>query len=339
MAREPAARRLSLGGLSERELAEYVELTARQIASPELAAALHEETEGNPLFAGEIVRLLAVEGVWSRSGAQTPFAIPETVRDVISRRLAHLSEPCRRALALASVLGRESAIDALARMAGLGEGELLDVLDEAMAARVIADVPGVPGRVRFAHALIRDTLYDGLTGARRVRLHRRALEVLEALYGPDLSPRLAELAHHALAGSDVAEGVRYARLAGDRALALLAYEEAARLYESALAALGDSGEGTRCELLLALGEAPVTGGRHVEREAGAPRGGRHRAAPRARARARPRRRGVRRADHLRPRRRRRTGPAAARGGARRAGGRGRRAARAAARPPRRGAPR
>ena len=255
VAREPAARRLSLGGLSERELAEYVELTARQIASPELAAALHEETEGNPLFAGEIVRLLAVEGVWSRSGAQTPFAIPETVRDVISRRLAHLSEPCRRALAHASVLGREPAIDALARMAGLGDGELLDVLDEAMAARVIADVPGVPGRVRFAHALIRDTLYDGLTGARRVRLHRRALEVLEALYGPDLSPRLAELAHHALAGSDVAEGVRYARLAGDRALALLAYEEAARLYESALAALGDSGEGSRCELLLALGEA------------------------------------------------------------------------------------
>ena len=338
VAREPAARRLSLGGLSERELAEYVELTARQIASPELAAALHEETEGNPLFAGEIVRLLAVEGVWSRSGAQTPFAIPETVRDVISRRLAHLSEPCRRALAHASVLGREPAIDALARMAGLGEGELLDVLDEAMAARVIADVPGVPGRVRFAHALIRDTLYDGLTGARRVRLHRRALEVLEALYGPDLSPRLAELAHHALAGSDVAEGVRYARLAGDRALALLAYEEAARLYESALAALGDSGEGTRCEL---CSPSAKPGHRRATRRARSGRSSRRPASrgasgSRTRSPAPP---GSTEGGSSTPAPATTNGPAAARGGARRAGGRGRRAARAAARPPRRGAPR
>ena len=65
-----------------------------------------------------------------------------------------------------------------------------------MAARVVADVPGAPGRLRFAHALIRDTLYDGLTAARRVRLHRRAVEVLEPLYGADPSPHLAELAHH-----------------------------------------------------------------------------------------------------------------------------------------------
>ena len=137
-----------------------------------------------------------------------------------------------------------------------------------MAARVIADVPGVPGRVRFAHALIRDTLYEGLTGARRVRLHRRALRGARGAVRAGRSPRLAELAHHALAGGDVAKGVRYARLAGDRALALLAYEEAARLYESALAALGDSGEATRCELLLSLGEARVTGGRHVEPRSG-----------------------------------------------------------------------
>ena len=69
VAREPVTRRLSLGGLSEREVAEYVELTASEIASPELVAALHEETEGNPLFVGEIVRLLSVEGVAGRVAA------------------------------------------------------------------------------------------------------------------------------------------------------------------------------------------------------------------------------------------------------------------------------
>ena len=67
VAREPATRRLALGGLSEREVAEYVELTASELASPELVAALHDEAEGNPLFVGEIVRLLAVEGVRSES--------------------------------------------------------------------------------------------------------------------------------------------------------------------------------------------------------------------------------------------------------------------------------
>ena len=64
---------------------------------------------------------------------------------------------------LAAVFGREFALDALARLSGLAEDELLDVLDEAIAARVISDVPTAPGRLRFAHVLIRDTLYEGLS--------------------------------------------------------------------------------------------------------------------------------------------------------------------------------
>jgi DNA-binding SARP family transcriptional activator len=261
--REPVTRRLSLSGLSERELEEFVELTAFEIASPELVAALHEETEGNPLFVGEIVRLLSVEGVPSESAAEVRLAIPQSVRDVIARRLSHLSEECNRVLVFASVLGREFALDALARLAGISEDELLDMLDEAMAARVVSDLPGGPGRLRFAHVLIRDTLYDGLTSARRVRLHRLAVEALEALYGEAPAPYLAELAHHSLAGRDFAKGLRYAWRAGDRALALLAYEESARLYATALEALdlaGPSDEKARCELLCALGEAEARAG-------------------------------------------------------------------------------
>ena len=68
-------------------------------------------------------------------------------------------------LVLASVLGREFALDALARLARVPEDELLELLDEAMRARVVTDVPGAPGRLRFAHVLIRDTLYEGLTTA------------------------------------------------------------------------------------------------------------------------------------------------------------------------------
>jgi hypothetical protein len=264
--REPVSRRLALSGLSKRAVEEYVELTASEIASPEVVTALHEETEGNPLFVGETVRLLALEGVRSEPiGAR--IAIPQTVRDVIARRLAHLPDECKRVLVLASVLGRELEPEALAHMTGVSEDELLETLDEAMAARVVSDVPGGPGRLRFAHVLIRDTLYDGLTTARRVRLHRLAVQALEELYGNEPGLHLAELSYHSVAGSDFAKGLDYARRAGDRALALLAYEEAARLYSTALEALdlaGPRDDRTRCRLLISFGEAQVYAGNTEE---------------------------------------------------------------------------
>ena len=81
---------------------------------------------------------------------------------------------------------------------------MLDALDEALGERVVADVPGSRGRLRFAHALIRDTLYDGLTTTRRARLHERAGEALEAVYAADPEPHLAELAQHFAAAAPAA---------------------------------------------------------------------------------------------------------------------------------------
>jgi DNA-binding SARP family transcriptional activator len=254
VARESSTTRLSMTGLSQADIAEYLKQTASELASTELTAALHSETEGNPLFVGETVRLLALEGI----AIDDRIAIPQSIRDVISRRLAHLTEECNRVLVLAAVLGREFALAGLARLSGVPENQLLETLDEAMAARVVSDVPGAPGRLRFAHVLIRDTLYEGLTTARRVRMHRLAVEALEGLYGKESASHLAELAHHAIAGSDFTKGLDYARRAGDRAQALLAFEEAARLLETALEALDlaePAEERSRCDLLLALGES------------------------------------------------------------------------------------
>jgi DNA-binding SARP family transcriptional activator/tetratricopeptide (TPR) repeat protein len=263
VAREPVTRCLALGGLSELEVAQYVELTASEIAWRELAGGLHAETEGNPLFVGEIVRLLAVEGVQSDAAADARFALPQSIRDVIARRLSHLSAESERMLVLASVIGREFALDTLARMGDVSENELLENLDEALAARVLSDLPDGTGRLRFAHVLIRDTLYDGLTSARRVRLHRLVVDALEALYGDQPGPHLAELAHHSVAGRDFDKGVRYAWRAADRALALLAYEEAARLYRMALETLEHThpiDEQIHSELLLGVGEAEARAG-------------------------------------------------------------------------------
>jgi tetratricopeptide (TPR) repeat protein len=252
LAREPVTRRLPLGGLSERAVAEYVERTAAGLGSDELIAALYEETEGNPLFLTETVRLLALEGF------EREISIPQSVRDVIARRLTHLSEDCNRVLELASVLGREFASTVLTTMSGVSDDALLETLDEAMTARLVTDVPGAPGRLRFAHVLIRDTLYEGLTTARRVRLHRLAVEALERLQGEAPGPHLAELAHHSVAASEFDKAVHYARRAGDWTFALLAYEEAARLYDLALDTFDLANvreESERVEILLSLGDA------------------------------------------------------------------------------------
>src|SRR5262249_14396614 len=116
VAREPTTRRVSLAGLSREEVAEYLELVAAADASAALATALHEQTEGNPLFVVEAVRLVAGE-----SDASARPAIPPTVRDVIVRRLARLTNACREALVVAAVIGREFTLDVLARMHGVSE--------------------------------------------------------------------------------------------------------------------------------------------------------------------------------------------------------------------------
>lgn len=260
LAREPVTRRLSLQGLSRQDVERYLALTASELASPELAAALHAQTEGNPLFVGETVRLLAVETRHANSTGGT-LAIPQSVRNVIGGRLRRLSAECNRVLTLAAVLGREFELDALAHATSLPPESLLVLLDEAGAARVVSQTPSGSGRLRFAHALIRDTLYEGLPPGRRMQLHQQVGAALEAHYANDAEPHLAELAHHFLeaarAGSKD-KAIEYAHRAGDRASRLLAYEEASRFYDAALRLVED--QVVRCRLLLALGEAHARAG-------------------------------------------------------------------------------
>lgn len=138
---------------------------------------------------------------------------------------------------------------------------MLELLDEALAARLIVPVPQNLGRYSFTHALIQETLYEGIATTERLRLHRRIGEALEVLVGDYVTPHLSELAHHffqaAQSGSDVDKAIAYANRAAERATAVLAYEEAIPHYERALRMLWfrEPDEERRCELLLALGKA------------------------------------------------------------------------------------
>ncbi len=261
------SQQLRLGGLSEPEVASFIELSTGVTPPGGLLRALQTETEGNPLFVGEVVRLLASEGRLTESpevGWRLP--IPPGLHEAIAQRLRRLSKECRRLLTLASVLGREFSLEALERASELPEEELLDVLDEAFAARVLAEVPGALGRMRFSHARVREALYNDLSTARRARMHLRIGAALEELYRTDPEPYLAELAHHYfLAGpaGDVEKAVGYTWRAGDQAVALLAYEEAVRQFRMALRAVERreaKDDRERCELYLALGDALARAG-------------------------------------------------------------------------------
>jgi tetratricopeptide (TPR) repeat protein len=267
LSRQPVTRRIALRGLGEDEVARFVEAVAGTGVERSLATALYRQTNGNPLFLGESVRLLVAGGAGDVEKAlSTRMVVPVGVRDVIARRVAELSEACRGALVLASVLGAEFAIEPVRRLGELSAEELLEMLDEAVRAGLLAEVPAVLGRFRFSHALVREALYDALTPSRRIRLHRLTAEILEDVYGDEVEDHLAELAHHFFQGAPGGESrraVEFARRAGDRAVAALAYEEAARLYEMGVQALGmdeHPDQRTLGELLLSVGDAQARAG-------------------------------------------------------------------------------
>ena len=183
---------------------------------------------------------------------------------MVAERLSRLSGDCRRILEVASVVGRDFELRVLQPASGLDAERLLVLLEEAEAVRLVGVVPGELSRWRFAHALVREVLYEGLLAARRVRLHGLVADALEAVYAAEPGPHLAELAHHlveAAPGSEktAARAVQMATLAGRRSLEMLAWEDAAELFQRALAALDlaerPGSPQQRCELLLAVGEA------------------------------------------------------------------------------------
>ncbi|HEX2032112.1 MAG TPA: AAA family ATPase [Actinomycetota bacterium] len=264
--REPVTNRLSLQGLPETDVGTLIEEVSGVSVTETVVTTLYRETEGNPLFLLEVVRLLAAEGRLETVGEDDRLTIPQGVREVIGRRLKRLSEDSVRVLSVASVLGREFSLEPLRRMTERSSDRLLEVLDEALAARLISEVPGALGRLRFSHALVADTFYERLSAAERLRHHRRAGEALEALYAPDTEGHLAEIAHHFIQAAPAGEfetAVRYAREAAEQALRQLAYEEAARLFGMALQALElDPAPvpGARADLLLALADAQIRSG-------------------------------------------------------------------------------
>ena len=237
--RDGLVERVPLRGLDEAAVAELV-------GDADRAAALHRETGGNPFFVEQVLEA-------------DDDAIPEGVKDVLGRRLSRLAPETGRALSVAAVAGQEFDLALLEAVLG---GDALPALEEATAAQMVREQG--PGRYAFAHALVRETLYDELSLTRRVRTHRALADALAQVPAHSI----AELAHHRLQAD--APGAADSALAAAReAMLALAYEEAASLCERALEAVEDGR--LRAKLYLALGEAQLRAGEPARDASSRPR--------------------------------------------------------------------
>ncbi|TDQ54277.1 BTAD domain-containing putative transcriptional regulator [Actinorugispora endophytica] len=253
--REPA--RVYLGGLPEEATGELVRAVVHRGVDARTVRVIHRRSGGNPFFARELARLFHSEG-----GAALD-AVPAGVRDVIRHRLAALPPSARRLLRQAAVIGHDVDPDVLAALAD-DEDDLLDSLDAALRAGFLTerDTRGP----RFAHALVRDTLYDDVSGPRRARWHTAVAEALETLRPDDVD----SLAHHfgrAATRATAARAAHYARAAAFRAERRFAPHEAARLWRDAVAAhdRSDGGDARgRLEAVMGMVRALAVTGRLEE---------------------------------------------------------------------------
>ncbi|ETK35903.1 AfsR/SARP family transcriptional regulator [Microbispora sp. ATCC PTA-5024] len=215
--------RISLGGVGREAAAALLAEVSGAEVSPATAAAVADRTGGNPFFLRETARLIAAEGEETAASV-----VPAGVRDVLRRRFGRLPVPARTVLREAAVIGRDVDVDVLASVNGGGDEAVVEAVEAALMAGLLVEPED--GGLRFAHALVRDTLYDDMSRLRQARVHARVAAALERLR-PD---EVAALAHHYASGGEPARAAHYAALAAERAELRFAYREAAALWGRAI---------------------------------------------------------------------------------------------------------
>jgi predicted ATPase len=209
-------------------------------ASLSLVEAIHEIAEGNPFFTQEITSALLKSnqleeqnGQWTLKST-TELRAPTDLGELLRERVARLGPQVEATLTCAAVVGREFDFETLRFMTTLSDGEVLDALDSALTAHLLEETTT---GYRFRHALIRRTLYDSLSRARRARLHSRAGEAIEAAFAlrpQGLAQYAEDLAYHFNLSDRRDRALDYLIQAGKKAADVFAFEVAVSHFEQAL---------------------------------------------------------------------------------------------------------
>ena len=261
--REQWIERVELLGLGEEEVRTLLNAVADERADGDrvtLTSEIVQETGGNPFFVAELLRHLAETGALASGAGLAPqqLGLPESVLEVVTRRVTRLGEECSEALRCAAVIGPGFDLQLLGRVAPLAQKSLIDALERAVQANLLTEQPWPPGCFSFTHELINHALYEKLSALRRAQVHRRVAEALEEACADDVLPHVEELARHWSASipPDFERATSYCKLAGEKALAKLAPDEALRWLTRALEfADADQDGPVQCDLQILLGDA------------------------------------------------------------------------------------
>ena len=204
-------------------------------APADLVPQLCRLTDGNPLFLDELLRQLGYrEAEQSEEGdAPVPpnLSPTEAIRELVARRVSRLPEDVIYLLQAAAVAGPECEAAIVAEAAELTAEQRLDAFDRAEESRLLRRIgPDIDDRYAFSHTLVRDAIYGELLRGRRLRYHHKIAVATERVHADELDTYVNELAHHFYMGAALADADKadhYCRAAGERALRLLAFEEAA----------------------------------------------------------------------------------------------------------------
>ena len=242
LAREPVVERIALGGLDRADVARLIGATIGGRPAQPLVEAVADRCGGNPFFITELLRLLQSERRLAAPDAAAAARrdIPVGVRDVLRARLARLPEQTSTFLMVAAVAGRGFDLDLVVAVTGLEDEAALDAAEAAVLAGLVIEDDRAAGRYRFGHALVRETIYEDISRARRARLHARVADALLAVRGAEPEPA-AEMAYHCWhAASVIGAGRALPHLlrAGEQAAAQLAYEAADEQFGRALQLAG-----------------------------------------------------------------------------------------------------
>lgn len=240
--REGVLDELDLAPMNREAMTGFVEgLLAPYPVDAALVEEVIERSEGNPLFAGELVRTFVREGWaavagdrWVRQGSgMTP--IPTAVQEVVDLRMRRLNQAAQGELQVAALMGREFGYATVRDVLSLAEPDALDALEACLHANLIEETSG---GYRFRHDLLRDAIARGLTRARRQVLHKRIAQVLEARRGAPGSDAEA-IAHHYYLGDEPWRAAPFLIEAGQAAASVFANDRAAEAYERARALLAE----------------------------------------------------------------------------------------------------
>jgi DNA-binding CsgD family transcriptional regulator len=200
-----------------------------------LVTHLQARAEGNAFFVTQLLRALEEDGLLRSNdtgwylGDLAGVQVPIPLKQVIDGRLTRMGEDAQRLLAVAAVIGQAVPLTLWAAVAGADEETLVAVIEQGATAHLIEETPDGT-QARFVHALIRETLYEGILPSRRRRLHRQIGEALIALSHPDPDA----VAYHFQQAGD-ARAAEWLIAAGERAQRAYAWPMAADRYEAALA--------------------------------------------------------------------------------------------------------